>query len=432
MKRVWACLLIACATRLSGAVVVELPKESSYYEPPPIRITGLAPLAPITLRVSCADGAGTKFTSSTRYVAGTDGVVDPRESIAFGDVRTLDPLAPFWSLSGPERTPFVVTAEVATTVEVVDRKQQVVATGTFVRRMLPSDVTTTELRKPASNLVGRYYEHEGGTKRPAVLVLTGSNGGIDERMGPFLASNGYNVLSLAYFHFEGLGDDLLDVPLEYFRDALVWLRSRPSIDPNRVAIAGASKGAEAALVVAASYPELVRAVVAGVPSNVVWNGMDARSRFGGDAQFASPDRSSWSLSGKPLPFVRRVLSEQRLNDPPLPGTSADVYEEGLNRPIDDAAYIPVERIRGPIFLAASGNDLVWPSLRMARAIEQRLKKKNFRYRVELREYPLAGHQLSPPGAIVGKMPGGVFPEETARAGADAWTKALVFLKSSLK
>ena len=64
--------------------------------------------------------------------------------------------------------------------------------------------------------------------------------------------------------------------------------------------------AEAALVIGSYYPDRVRLVAAWMPTHVVWEGIDARARFGGEPAFASPGKSRWSLNGKPLPFVRKI------------------------------------------------------------------------------------------------------------------------------
>ena len=207
------------------------------------------------------------------------------------------------------------------------------------------------------------------------------------------------------------------------------MKAQPSVDGDRIAIAGASKGAEAALAVGAYYPDLVRAIIAFVPTHVIWEGVDARARFGADPHFEAPGHSSWSIHGKGLSFVHKVITAERLAHRP-PSGFLDAYEPALQRPFDDAAVIPLERFRGAVFLASAGDDIVWPSLKMGRAIKQRLLDHHFKQPLELREYEWAGHGIAPPGFRVGWMLGGA-PAETARAGADAWSHALSFLKANL-
>src|SRR4030095_1057683 len=59
--------------------------------------------------------------------------------------------------------------------------------------------------------------------------------------------------------------------LEYFKKAIDWLRGHPAVDADRVAVFGMSRGGEAALGVAASFPS-IGAVVASVPGHAVWQG----------------------------------------------------------------------------------------------------------------------------------------------------------------
>jgi hypothetical protein len=247
-------------------------------------------------------------------------------------------------------------------------------------------------------------------------------------MAPCLATAGFDVLALGYFHGEGLPESLIEIPLESFRDALVWMAQRLATDPARMGIVGVSKGAEAALLTASYFPEHVGAVAALVPTHVVWEGADARARFGADPHFDSPGRSSWSLAGKPLPFVRKRISPERLAR--RPGPFLDMYEPALEGVVDPGTAIPVERIAGAVFMASAGDDLVWPSRRMALQVEQRLAERRPQGAVELWEYALSGHVLSPPGLPVGTMLGGT-RAENARASGDAWSRLRAFLARSL-
>ncbi|KZY14260.1 hypothetical protein A3726_14000 [Erythrobacter sp. HI0037] len=63
------------------------------------------------------------------------------------------------------------------------------------------------------------------------------------------------------------------VPLETFDAALRYLLAREDIDTDRIGLVGGSKGAEGALLFASMRPE-IRAVVASMPSSVVWQGFD--------------------------------------------------------------------------------------------------------------------------------------------------------------
>jgi dienelactone hydrolase len=103
---------------------------------------------------------------------------------------------------------------------------------------------------------------------PVMIVLSGSGGGLASAIvwGEPLASLGYAVLSVAYFAMDGLPLHLVEIPLEYFKKVIGWIRAHPALDSARIGVLGHSRGGEAALLVAATYPE-IRVVVANVPSH---------------------------------------------------------------------------------------------------------------------------------------------------------------------
>lgn len=152
----------------------------------------------------------------------------------------------------------------------------------------------TGKRIAADGLFGNYFPARAiPGPHPAVLLLGGSEGGLGvgaHQMALALQQEGFAVFHLAYFGAPGQTDALEGIPLELFDKGLDWLKTRPDVDPDRVAVMGASKGAEAALLVASRRPDLV-AVVAGMPTSVAWNGVNWAS--GGQSK-----RASWTAGGK--------------------------------------------------------------------------------------------------------------------------------------
>ena len=191
-----------------------------------------------------------------------------------------------------------------------------VAQTTVRRRAVAEGVRVTPIS--ANGLVGTFYEPPDEGRHPAMIVLGGSEGGVPRPVGHAggLASRGYATLALGYFGVNGLPGTLSNIPLEYFGTAINWLAAQPSVDPNRIGVIGASRGAELALLLGGLYPRL-RVVVAYMPSHVVVRGCcDPRTWF-----FA------WTLGGRPIaamppPARRDPLEAQR-------------------------AEIQVERIHGP-------------------------------------------------------------------------------------
>ena len=118
----------------------------------------------------------------------------------------------------------------------------------------------------ANGLVADFYQPaEIRGPLPALIVLGGSRGGLDERTAweaTALVERGYAVLHLAYIVGPGLPTSarlptaIHLIPLEYFKTAIDWLRSHPAVDSSRIGIVGTSIGGMAALLVAAHYPDL--------------------------------------------------------------------------------------------------------------------------------------------------------------------------------
>ena len=158
-----------------------------------------------------------------------------------------------------------------------------------------SSVITRSLRD--GDLVGTFGMPEGQGPYSGVLALGGSDGGIPEYFLRLLVPEGFACLALAYFATPDTQPALIEVPLERVERGLRWMLAHPAVAPRdgRLAVVGASKGGELALLVAATFPDLVGPVVAYTPSAVVWAGIDF-SRSSGAMQ------SSWSVGGSPLPF----------------------------------------------------------------------------------------------------------------------------------
>lgn len=145
-------------------------------------------------------------------------------------------------------------------------------------------------------LVGTWYPPASCKRGAAVLALGGSEGGEGggKRAAEMLAEHGYGVLALAYFRAPGLPQTLQNVPLEYFDRAIAWLTRQSLVDRKRIGLYGISIGGETALVVGARHPEL-KAIVAAVPSSVVWQGFDPT-----DYRSVA---STYSLDGKGVPYL---------------------------------------------------------------------------------------------------------------------------------
>jgi dienelactone hydrolase len=274
-----------------------------------------------------------------------------------------------------------------------------------------------------NGLVATWYPPASGKRGPVILVLGGSEGGEDgsKRLGARLAAHGYGVLSLAYFKAEGLPPQLQEIPLEYFDKAVDWLKAQPLADAAHIGLYGISKGGETALLLASRHREF-SAVVAAVPSSLVWQGINFNDY--------TSVKSSFSLAGQPVPFLPYDTSA------PFSGI-LDLYQRSLKHVREHPdAVIPVERIAGAVLLLSGKSDTLWPSSEMADQVMARLDASHFRYPHRHIAYPQAGHGgVLPPSDVPAQnamMDGlGGTPEGNAAARADAWAQTLAFFDTAL-
>lgn len=262
---------------------------------------------------------------------------------------------------------------------------------------------------------------------PAVLLLGGSEGGLGggaHQMALALQEEGFAVLHLAYFGAPGQTDALERIPLELFDKGLEWLKEQPGVDPAQIAVMGASKGAEAALLVASRRPDL-KAVVAGMPTSVAWNGVNWGS--GGQSEHAS-----WTAGGRELatmPFgdwnqAEGIISVYRAVEDPAQQSAAA------------RAAIPIERARAAVLLVCGEAETMWPACPMARQVAARSAARSGPP-VTVVAYEDAGHFVfGPPIARdhtfyprLGEYGGSA--DGNAAARADGWPRVVSFLKRAV-
>lgn len=286
----------------------------------------------------------------------------------------------------------------------------------------PREAAAFQTRDVRENgLVGVYFSN-GAQHGPALLVLGGSEGGINgaRALGSAFAAQGYTVLALAYFGAPGLPDNMQEVPLEYFDTAIDWLARQPEVDPARMGIYGVSKGGEASLLIASRNPRL-HAAAAGVPSNLVWQNIN-RQDF--------TPRSSWTASGHPLPFAPYDLSHGFTSIYAL----YNVTVEANTAP--EAAQIAVENINGPVLLVSGRADTMWPSTHMSDQVIARLDAHHFRFPHTHIAFDNAGHAAgSPPQAhpneqFPDRMVGGT-DEGNLTARREGWQDVICFFDHAL-
>lgn len=276
-------------------------------------------------------------------------------------------------------------------------------------------------------------------RRPTIILLHGSEGGgADEArtMAVRYAAQGYAAFALNYFAWDlkglkGPPNYHVNQPIELIAQVRDWLATRPEADVKRLGLYGHSKGAEYSAVAASYYP-WVKAVIACVPSDVVWEGYginDGRNRP--DPKLTWPrQRSSWSWQGKALPYVPLMTYEARRW---FDNTERYSVSRASHPAEAQAAAIPVERSRARFLLLGGGRDEVWASGEMAESLGRRLGA-----RASVQVYPTAGHQICGDGtypthiwADASTDPRVKDPLAEGAAAADAWSRIKAFLARNL-
>ena len=413
-----------------------------------IVVTGLAPAAQVGIVSQTTRGNGVLWHARAAFVADAQGTVDlMRDAPVSGDYTGISAMGLIWSQrpdDGKAREVFppLSTAgfePLTTTLTATANGESVHAS--FVQRLAAPGVTRHDVRD--EGLVGTLYlpdpyAHPG--PRPAVLILNGSGGGINEPRAALYASHGYAAFALAYFKAPGLSDYISNTPLEYFERALAWLRKRVAPLHDFVAVSGQSRGGELALLLGATFPEAVSAVIGYVPGAVVHSAQNAADPATGR------EGPTWLYRGQPLPHLwegNRTATWAPFDEGPAPHRHERAIRTALQD--DDAvarARIRVERTRGPVLLLSATDDGSWPSSDYSRMVTAKLAEVRHPYPVQHFDYEGAGHaivfpyvpttQLVYAHPVSGRIStGGGEPRANARADAQSWAAARRFLASAV-
>jgi dienelactone hydrolase len=427
-------------TRISVA-----PLDALLDQPIAIEVTGLRPGSPVHLRLR---NHTLQAEARAEFAASAEGLVDVAiHAPASGDYAGIDPAGLFWSAR------FDTGSDVVSMVDALSQLAPLAYTLTataadgrdaavdFTRRLVAANVVRTPVRD--GQLRGTLFAPHGATNSPGLIVLGGSDGGnLWAFVAALLAAHGFAALSLPYFAYEDLPKEMVEIPLEYFAEAIEWMRARPEVGAAQVGVLGMSRGGEAALLLGASFPD-VAAVVALVPSGVTGGGIGA--------DFSAMGRSAWTLAGVPFqvfpppgdPLTFQEAQAAFAAGAPFAGAPAMLRAlESAGAGIEDVA-IRVERTRGAIFMMSGEDDRLWASTRLAEVAEKRLRAAAFSYAFEHRRYPSAGHFACLPPNLPATSTSGRHPivpipfdfggtaRANAAASADLWPRIVTFLHRHL-
>lgn len=418
------------------------PQSALLDEKVSVVIKGLEPGTEYRVTASQKDDDGVLWISDCLFLSGDEGEVDLKSSVPVsGSYEEADQMGIFWSMepnipadsvkqnfANKGLDPIACDISVFSGNELLDTK------AVERLRISPSvkQVTLTE-----DGLVGSLFLPYDNDKsiRGAVIMVSGSGGGYGVVQPAILASHGIPTLSLAYFNAEGLPNELREIPLEYFEKAIDWLGCRKEIDGENLAIVGASRGGELALLLGSRLKALT-AVIAIVPNCFVCGS------FGVDPENIC---AAWKFKGEGIPYFSSELASEFREK-----MGASYNESGVGGFVDlvmrepalKEVIIPVEETNGPVLLLSGENDCIWASKFYGDVAFEILKRQKHPYVHDHCHYEGCGHfwplgylpttvmsVLHPVGGKLVEFGGEA--KTVSLAGVDAWKRSIVFLKQSL-
>ncbi|GIO21434.1 alpha/beta fold hydrolase [Oceanobacillus sp. J11TS1] len=404
-----------------------------------IKVIGYRANEKVIIHATTYDEEQKKFCSYATFIADHEGVVDVSSQKPLeGTYNKADASGLFWSMehtaskwgdyyekSSPESVSITLMLKVNG-----EEKDSV----TINRYFYKEGVTKEAVQQ--NQIKGTLFHPEERGSYPAVIILSGSDGGMQEHAAALLASKGYTVLALAYFGMEGLPENLEEIPLEYFQQATKWLKNHDYAN-GEVSLIGYSRGGELALLLGATFDDY-QCVIAGAPSAYVTPGMK-------NGIFAPV--TSWVFNQEALPALKfkyplsMIFSTVKNWLIKKPISFSAIWDNTLKKQEKTTeARIPVENIQAPVMFISGGDDQLWPSSRYVKMMENMLDNTKRPYQDRYLYYEKAGHFLAfpysfvhLPANVVMQVGGGMTmtfggsKSANAEAAKDSWDKIQEFL-----
>ncbi|XP_031572536.1 acyl-coenzyme A amino acid N-acyltransferase 1-like [Actinia tenebrosa] len=420
-------IMTSCRTNNRKVEILCSSMSSNVDKKVSLSIRGLAPKQKITLRARLCGDSNDRFRSIAYYLADKNGQVNLNSSDSLGGSYTgVEPMGFMWAMK-PEpgqkpgrrllkrdvTKPYLVNIDVLDGHVDADNEETPLSSLTIKRYYMGSGVRRIEVK--VGRIRGSLFLPPGDGPFQGVIDLLGSHGGLVEFKAALLASNGFAAMALAYFNYSDLPKALQEIELEYFQEAVEWLKNHPQVRPGGVGVLGISKGADIILLLAANCPDVAATVwVSG------HHGLGVYPMY---------------YQGKPLDFYKFVLSRSVVK------ADGSLVCRDCTPAFDDVKATPVENIKGQLLLVYGADDQNMDSESSATKIYERMKRFGKEAQCSLLGYHGAGHLIEPPYIPHVNMSyqksfdiclnwGG---ETKAHAAAQEhfWAKTLTFFKENL-
>ncbi|KAM3865854.1 acyl-coenzyme A thioesterase 3-like [Diretmus argenteus] len=357
-----------------------LPRAKCFYDDPiQVKVAGLRSRQLVTMNARSVDDKGALFRSSATYRSDGNGELDlERDASLGGSYVGVEPMGLLWSMrpdvphnkfyKSDARKPHFVKFS----VHDEEAEGRMLAEEVNERHVMGEGVV--RLPVTTGNIRGVLFTPPGEGPFPAVLDLYTFGGGLSERRASLLANRGFVVLALALYGHADLPKNISAIHLDYFEEAIQFLRQQPKVGSKDVGVMSLSKSGDLALSIASYLPNVAA---------TVWiNGCNANVSI--------------------PTYYKKTLIHPALNADQskviLTESGAFNVKHALCNPMaeeNEATLIRIERATGHFLFVAAEDDLNWDSKAFVEEMEKRLRhhgKENF----ESVCYPGSGHYLEPP------------------------------------
>ncbi|XP_037305618.2 acyl-coenzyme A thioesterase 1 [Pungitius pungitius] len=391
-------------------------------KPVQVKVEGLTPHRRVQLTSRLVDDRGATFKASALFKADDAGLVDVCRAASLGGSYTgVEPMGLFWAMA-PE-TPHskllkknVLTPTVVEIDALCGETGEVLASEANERGYMTEGMRRVPVRE--GRIRGVLFVPPGKGPFPGIVDLYTFGGRLTEPRASLLANKGFVVLALAYKDYKDLPKKPQKLDLEYFEEAVTFLRKRPEVTGPGIGIISISHSG----VVALAMSSFLR----GISATVCINGCSANVVI------------PLHYRDTVLPPLQPVMKNVKVTDSGILNVRdalPDPYSES-NR----ASLIPIERASCRFLFAASEDDRNWNSVLFAERAAAALRGRGGE-RFEVVTYPKAGHFLEVPhtphcpsgfhAAVGTEVEFGGEPKAHAEAQLDLWERVQEFFKSHL-
>ncbi|XP_069017912.1 acyl-coenzyme A thioesterase 1 [Embiotoca jacksoni] len=387
-----------------------------------VKVEGLAAHKAVELRSKVVDDRGMVFKASALYTADETGRVDVSRAPSLGGSYTgVEPMGLFWALA-PE-TPHNkllkknVLSPTLVELQALNKETgELLASETNERGYMTEGMKRIPVQE--GKIRGVLFIPPGDGPFPGIVDLYLFGGGLTEPRASLLASKGFVVLALAYQRYQDLPKNPANLDLEYFEEAVTYLRRRAEVKGPRVGIISISHSGGLAMAMSS--------FLSGISATVCINACNANTVI---------PLHYKDIVIPPLPYV---IKNVKFTDSGLLDIRDVLTDPSLetNKP----SLMPIERASCQFLFAASEDDHNWNSALFAEQAAATLRNHG-KASFQLVTYPKAGHFLEAPhtpycasgihAAIGSAVLFGGEPKAHVEAQLDLWDRVQEFFKSHL-